>query len=61
VYVNRPKSGQTGNDFDEIAPSHRLPQGLGPRQSHQRLQQGFATGEMGSVMKVTVMWLKALI
>jgi hypothetical protein len=27
--------------------THRLPQGLRPRQVHRRLQQGFATDEMG--------------
>jgi hypothetical protein len=26
---------------------HSFPQGLGPRQSHRRLQQGFAIDEMG--------------
>jgi hypothetical protein len=41
------KRRRTSNSFDEIASSHRLPQGLGPRQLHRRLQQGFATGEMG--------------
>ena len=30
-----------------IASSHGLPNGVGPRQSHRRLQQGFATSEMG--------------
>src|SRR5262249_49293949 len=28
----RPCNGRTSNSFDEIASSHRLPQGLGPRQ-----------------------------
>src|SRR5215831_15649326 len=34
-------------NFNEIASSHRLPQGSGPRQLHRLLQQGFATNEMG--------------
>src|SRR5262249_11190227 len=28
----RPRNGRTNNSFDEIASSHRLPRGLGPRQ-----------------------------
>jgi hypothetical protein len=43
----RPNNHRTGNSFDEIASPHRLPQGSGPRQLRRRLQQGFATGEMG--------------
>ena len=31
THSERPCAGRTGNDFDEIAASHRLPQGLGPR------------------------------
>jgi hypothetical protein len=41
------KRGPNSNSFDEIASSHCLPQGSGPRQSHLRLQQGFVIGEMG--------------
>ena len=43
----RPCGRRACNYLHEIASSHRLPQGLGPRQSHRRLQQGFVTGGMG--------------
>jgi hypothetical protein len=32
VRSERPKTSRTSNDFDEIASSHCLPQGSGPRQ-----------------------------
>src|SRR6516165_6931387 len=49
---NKRPSRRAANKCNEIASSHRLPQGLGPRHSHRRLQQGFATGEMGSGVKL---------
>jgi hypothetical protein len=44
---SEPSSRRTNNYFDEITPSHCLPPGLRTTPT-MGLQQGFATGGMGS-------------
>jgi hypothetical protein len=53
VRGERPKGSRTSNNFDEIAASHCLPlKRLRTTLTMMQLQQGFATGEMGSGSKL---------